>query len=98
MNIMMYVITVLLLLLCIEPVRESIYSFKKGLNGVMDHWRRMHARREKGMKSVYASIFFKDAWHLRSKINGIRISIMTGFCYGVGFCLAVWWLFPWLYQ
>lgn len=98
MTILMYVITVLLLLLSIKPVRRAIYSLQKAFNSVMDHWRRRHVRREKGIKSVYVNIFCKDAWILLSEIAEIRARVMTGFYYGVGFCLAVWWLFPWLYQ
>ncbi|MGY3571943.1 hypothetical protein [Vibrio paucivorans] len=90
MNIMMYVITVLVVILCWKSIQKVISAVNHFLMGSIQDWRHKEDR-------LY-NLFIGAKIDLESFREEVSQRIMKGFCYGIGFCLGVWWLFPWLYR
>jgi len=90
MTILMYVMSAMLVLLFWEYIREFLYELKT-LPRLL---KRRKAYNEYAKSIGSRSFLDVSLSRLRKKLA----SVGTGFLYGIGFCLAVWWLFPWLYQ
>lgn len=90
MTILMYVMSAMLVLLFWEDIREFLYELKT----LSSRLRRRKIDNEYAKSIGSCSSLDMTLSTLKKKLA----SVGTGFLYGIGFCLAVWWLFPWLYQ
>lgn len=100
MNIMMYVVITLVVLLALKPTKKMVLSSKRKFKELYNFRKKKNDYEEKGWDwdDAYESILERNTRSLKEGIERISSLVFTGFCYGIGFCIAVWWLFPWLYK